>query len=131
MPFANQSATGIQTMAGADVCLTLIGMVPVPIPYPNTATMASMPGFPKVLITGGPALNLTSIAPTTNGDQAGFVGGVASGSIMGPGRHVSSSGKVLMGPAPVTRMHDPTIQNGTNASGMALGPAQTKVMVLS
>lgn len=120
-------------MAFPDVCLTPAPPAPpIPIPYPNLASLATMPGFPKVLVGGMPVLNALSIAPLTNGDQAGLNGGVACGMIMGPAQHITASSKVLMGPAPVTRMTDPSLHNGINApGGVALGPAQTKMMVLS
>ena len=119
-------------MAFPDVCLTPTPVGPIPIPYPNLATVATMPGFPKVIICGGPALNALSMAPVTNGDQAGAAGGVACGMIMGPARHITSSTKVIMGIAPATRMTDPSVHNVTNApGGIALGPTQTKMLVMT
>jgi hypothetical protein len=59
-------------------------------------------------------------------------GGVMSGIITGPSRHVKGGVKVYSGGMPVTRLLNTTMQNLTNAmSGMTIVPAQTKVMVMS
>ena len=116
-----------------DVCLTPL-VVPIPVPYPNIALCtASIPTVPNYFITGMPTHNLMTIGATSLGDLGGVGGGVASGVIAGPSRHVTGSSKYFIGPAPATRMLDPTAQNGMapNAAGVALAPSQTKVLCLS
>ncbi len=55
-----------------DVCLTPVGPVTVPIPYPNLAMHAmAAPFSPNVMVTGTPALSMASEIPLTLGDSAG------------------------------------------------------------
>jgi len=133
--FANCSLNGMN-MAMPDVCLTPAPPgPPVPIPYPNTAQlMMAIPPTAnmKHLIMMMPAHNIGTTIPMSMGDNAGVVGGVASGMMMGPSRHIKGSMKVFTGGMPATRMLDTTMQNMTNApGGMTLSPSQTKVMIMS
>jgi hypothetical protein len=135
MSFANCQMGGTN-MASPDVCLTPMGNSIPPIPYPNIAQGATAnPGTAaqKVLISGAPAHTLQTIIPTSSGDEAGVCGGVMSGSIMGPSRHVMGANNVLIGGHPATKMTDQTGQNGSsqNVSGSTIAPAQTKVMINS
>lgn len=139
--FANCSLAGMN-MAMPDVCLTPtpspVGPVPTPIPYPNMAQlMMAIPptACMKVLIQFMPAHNLMTNIPLSNGDEAGCMpGGVMSGIIIGPSRHMMGSTKVLYGGMPATRfMMDSTMQNLTNCAGTGrtIVPSQTKVMIMS
>jgi hypothetical protein len=115
-----------------DVCLTPIAGVPTPIPYPNIAMgPMAIPAAYNVLFGGAPAHNLSSVVPMTNGDNAGLALGVASGTVMGPSRHVTGAMTVIVGGMPVSRLTSMTMQNSTNAVGARLVPSQTKVLVLA
>ena len=116
-----------------DVCLTP-ALVPVPVPYPNTAlATTAIPNVPNIFIMGMPAQNLMTTGATSLGDMAGVVGGVVSRMIAGPSRHVMGSTKYFISSAPATRMLDPSAQNGMapNAIGAALAPSQTKLLCMS
>ncbi|XCN73049.1 MAG: DUF4150 domain-containing protein [Candidatus Electrothrix aestuarii] len=131
--FANCSMPGMD-IAFPDVCKTPVGPAIVPIPYPNIAmkTMAVPPTTSmKHLIMFMPSHHVGTTVPTTMGDNAGALGGVASQIMMGPARNTKSSMKVITGGMPATRMLDTTMQNLTNASGMTLVPGQFKVLYLS
>jgi hypothetical protein len=139
--FANCSLAGTNNSM-PDVCLTPVpspaGPIPTPMPYPNIAMlpMALPPTTAlKVLIMAMPAHNLATTIPMSNGDQAGCMpGGVMSGIIMGPSRHMKGSMKVLYGSMPCTRSFmDMTMQNLSNCpgTGMTIVPSQTKIMVMS
>lgn len=120
-------------LAFPDVCLTPI-VVPVPIPYPNIAlTPTAIPTIFNQFTMGMPDHNLMTMGSVSLGDFAGVAGGVVSGMIVGPSRHIMGSMKIFKGPAPATKMLDPTMQNGMapNAVGTALSPSQTKVLHLS
>jgi len=135
MSFANCQMGGMN-VASPDVCMTPVGPVVVPIPYPNIAQGASAnPGtaVQKVLISGAPAHTILTEIPMSNGDDAGVIGGVMSGTIMGPSKHLTGANKVLIGGMPATKMTDPTGQNGTsfNVQGSTIVPSQTKVMINS
>ena len=122
-----------QDFAFPDVCLTP-ALVPVPTPYPNISlTSAAIPTVGNLFIMGMPAQNLLTMGATSLGDLAGVMGGVASGMIAGPSRHVMGSTKFFVCGAPATRMLDPTAQNGMapNAVGASLSPSQTKMLCLT
>ena len=115
-----------------DVCLTPVGPVPVPIPYPNIAMPpTAIPTQFKVFTLCMPNHNLATMTPLTNGDNAGVAMGVASGMIMGPDRNLLGSFKVLTGGPPATKMLSPSLQNNTNAPGLTLVPSQPKVIILA
>lgn len=130
--FANCSAGGMNLAAG-DVCLTPAPPAPpVPIAYVNISQNAIATGFfAKMIICGGFAHNLGTCVPVSSGDEPGTVGGVASGTIIGPTRFISGSAKVFHGGKPATRMTSSTLQNNGNASGTTVTPSQTKVLLLA
>jgi hypothetical protein len=129
--FANTQMAG-QDMAVPDVCLTPSPAGPVPIPYPNIAMgPTAVPSQTKVLIMAAPAHNLATTIPMTNGDNAGVALGVASGTVMGPSRHLTGAMTVIMGGAPASRLTSSSLQNSTNAPGARIVPSQTKVLILA
>ena len=129
--FANSQMGGMN-LGFPDVCITPVGPVPVPIPYPNIATgMMGVPVTYNVLMGGTPTHNMMTIIPLTNGDNAGVAIGVASGTVMGPSRALTGAFTVLVGGAPVTRMTSMNLQNSTNCPGVSLIPSQLKVLVLA
>lgn len=122
-------------MAMPDVCLTPTPVGPVPIPYPNIAmgpTALPPTACLKVLLSAGPAHNLMTTIPMSNGDNAGVNMGVASGMVMGPCRHTMGSTNVFYGGMPATKMTSMSGQNGMsmNIPGMTLVPAQFKVLLM-
>lgn len=119
-------------LAAPDVCLTPAVPAPVPVPYANTSQQAQSVGNPAhILIGGGPAVNLGTSVPTSAGDEAGTVEGVASGTNMGSTRFLTGASTVLYGGKPAARMTSTTIQNSTNAPGVTLAPSQTTVLILA
>jgi hypothetical protein len=129
--FANTQMMGMD-MAFPDVCLTPAGIAVVPIPYPNIAmSPTAIPSQTTVMIMAMPAHNLGTITPMTNGDNAGISLGVASGTVMGPSRHLTAAFTVLFGGMPATRLTSMSLQNSTNAPGARLVPSQTTVMLLA
>ena len=72
-----------------DVCLTQVGPVPVPIPYPNISTNdTAVPGTTGMccLFDNMPTVTVmtTTMPMTSQGDEAGTDMGVVSHLIMGP-----------------------------------------------
>jgi hypothetical protein len=129
--FAN-SQMGGQDMGFPDVCLTPAVPSPIPVPYPNIAMgPTASPSQTKVLIMGMPAHNLGTTTPLTNGDNAGVATGVASGTVMGPSRHLTAAFTVNVVGMPLTRMTSMSLQNNTNCPGCRIAPSQTKVIVLA
>lgn len=129
--FANSQMAGMD-LAFPDVCLTPAVPSPIPVPYPDIAMgPTAAPNQVKVLIMGAPTHNLGTVTPLTNGDNAGVATGVASGTVMGPSRHLTAAFTVLISGMPCTRLTSMTMQNSTNTVGARIVPSQTKVLVLA
>ena len=129
--FANTQMMGMD-MGFPDVCLTPVGPAAAPIPYPNIAMgPMGVPAAYNVLFMSTPAHNLSTMIPMTNGDNAGVAMGVASGTVMGPARHLTGAFTVLVGGLPATRMTSMSLQNSTNCPGVRLVPSQVKVLLLA
>ena len=129
--FANAQMMGTDT-GFPDVCLTPSPAGPIPVPYPNIAMgPTAVPNVPNILFMGTPAHNLGTTIPLTNGDNAGLATGVASGTVMGPSRHLTGAFSVLVKGMPATRLTSMSLQNNTNAPGCRVVPSQTKVLLLA
>lgn len=129
--FGNAQMMGTDT-AFPDVCLTPSPAGPVPVPYPNIAMgPMAVPNVPNILFMGTPAHNLGTTIPMTNGDNAGLATGVASGTVMGPSRHLTGAFSVLIKGMPASRLTSTSLQNNTNAPGSRVVPSQTKVLILA
>ncbi len=127
--FANTQMMGID-IGFPDVCLT--PPVPLPIPYPNIALgPMGVPAVYNVLFMCAPAHNMATTIVMTNGDNTGIALGVASGTVMGPARHLTAAFTVLVGGMPATRLTSVALQNSTNCPGMRLVPSQIKVLLLA
>ncbi|WP_035058349.1 DUF4150 domain-containing protein [Andreprevotia chitinilytica] len=127
--FMNTQMMGLN-IGFPDVCLTPPMMTP--LPYPNLALAPmSIPNAFNILVGGTPAHNMATVTPLTNGDNAGVALGVASGTVMGPSRHLTGAFTVLVKGTPATRLTSLSIQNSTNAPGMRVVPSQFKVLVLA
>jgi Domain of unknown function (DUF4150) len=128
--FFNSQMMGMD-MGFPDVCLTPVP-APVPIPYPNIAMGPMALGFvPTVLVNCMPAHNMGTSIPMTNGDNAGVSMGVASGTVMGPQRHLTAAFTVLVNGMPATRMTSMSLANSTNCPGVRIVPSQPLVMMLA
>jgi hypothetical protein len=128
--FANTQMMGMR-LHFPDVCLTPTP-APVPIPYPNIALgPMAVPNVPNVLIMCMPAHNMGTTTPMSNGDNAGVSMGVASGTVMGPQRHLTGAFTVLIYGLPATRLTSVSLSNSTNAPGVSIVPSQPMVMMLA
>jgi hypothetical protein len=130
--FANTQMMGMD-MGFPDVCLTPAPPAPpIPIPYPNIAMgPTAIPNCPTILIMGMPAHNLATSIPMTNGDNAGLMTGVASGTVMGPSRHLTGAFTVLFNAMPASRLTSMSLQNSTNCPGARIVPSQPLVLLLA
>lgn len=117
------------SMGVPDVC-----MVPpfaIPTPFPNIANNAlAIPAYFTIMINGLPELNLGGQHAITNGDEAGAMGGVACGMIIGSARPLMGSTNYFVGGMPSWRLTAPTLHNMTNAPGTTMVPGQTVKIVL-
>ncbi|CAM4080001.1 DUF4150 domain-containing protein [Serratia silvae] len=128
--FANSQSAGTD-VAVPDTCMTPTP-TPTPIPYPNAATgQTAIPVAYNILVEGTPVHNMATIIPFTNGDNAGIATGVASGTVMGPSRHVTGAFTVLFKGTPATRLTSLSLQNSTNSPGSRLSASQTKLSLLA
>jgi len=127
------------TVAFPDVCKTPTPAGPVPIPYPNIARSSDLAkGSKKVSVEGNPAGLSSSNFSTSTGDEAGSVGGVASGKIKGKAEFVNYSFDVKFEGKNVARALDPMLHNDKNTPPapliqppvMAIGKQKGKVKCL-
>jgi hypothetical protein len=131
--FLNTQMMGMD-MGFPDVCLTPAppAPVPVPIPYPNIAMgPMAIPNVPTVLTNFMPTHNMGTVVPMTNGDNPGLALGVASGTVMGPRRHLTAAFTVLIHGMPATRVTSVSLSNSTNCPGARLVPSQVGVVLLA
>lgn len=129
MSYQNSQAGG-QDKASCDVCKT--PPFGTPANFENTAQgNSAVPNVHNVLLCGGPAHNQGTITPSSQGDEGGSYGGVASGVHKGSSRHATGSQKVFLQGMAVTRLNDTTLQNNGNTTGSRVLPSQCKVQVLS
>jgi hypothetical protein len=127
--WANCQLGGLD-FAFPDVCNT--PPVPEPIPYPNFGPgPEGVPFCANILLDGGPAHNLDTEIPLTQGDDPGVELGDASGTVMGPSRSLTAAFTVLFDGAPATRLTSVTIQNSTNMVGARIAPSQGTVLLLA
>jgi hypothetical protein len=104
----------------------------VPIPYPNIAMPMTGVGFvPKVLCMCGPAHNMSTSIPLSNGDNPGVAMGVASNMVMGETKYVTAAFTVLCHGKPWVRMTSMTTQNKVNIPGIFIAPSQVSVLLLA
>ena len=117
------------SMATPDVCMTPPFAIPAPFPNMGNNAMA-VPTYFTIMINCQPELNIGGQYAMTNGDEAGTMGGVASGMIMGMGRPMMGSTCYFVGGMPSWRLTAPTMQNMSNAPGVSAVPSQTVKIVL-
>jgi hypothetical protein len=129
--FANCQMMGMD-LGFPDVCLTPAVPAPIPIPYPNIAMgPTAIPNVLNIFIMAMPVHNMGTTTPLTNGDNAGLATGVASGTVMGPSRHLTGAFTILFEGMPATRLTSMSLQNSTNAPGCRIVPSQPVVLLLS
>lgn len=115
-----------------DVCITPLGPVVAPVPYPNISTTdMALPTVDFILIGGTPAQNMLSKVEFSQGDDTGVLGGVACGLEMGPTRPIDGAFTVLFAGMPATRLGTMNIQNVDNCPGMTVTPGQVTLLLMS
>jgi hypothetical protein len=122
-------------MAFPDVCLTPLGPVVTPVPYPNTAMSAvTAPMVANVLVECTPALNMMSKGLVSLGDQPGVLLGVVSHLEAGQTAYNVGCFTIMVGGAPAQRLTSVTGQNCMgvipNAVGACIVPSQATVLTL-
>ena len=104
------------TMAFPDVCKTQCGPPVIPIPYPNIAMSSdTAQGSKSVKIDGNPMMLKDSNFSTSTGDEAGALGGIASGCTKGKAQFVNYSFDVKVEGKNVPRLGDMMLQNKGSA----------------
>ena len=108
--------SGGVTIAFPDVCLTPAPPAPpVPIPYPNIARSSdTASGSSTVKCDGNPICLKDSNFSTSTGDEAGSVGGVASGTTKGKAEFVNFSFDTMVDGKNVARALDLMLHNNKN-----------------
>ncbi len=122
-------------MGFPDTCLTPVGPVVVPLPYPNISETATCSNpVPTVLLECLPSMNQMSTCEVSEGDQPGVNTGVVSHMIGGPTMYVCGSTGVVIQGMPAMRLTSVTGQNAMemlpNAPGSTIAPSQETVLFL-
>lgn len=109
-----------------DVCLTPVGPVIVPIPYPNFGAHATAVTFSPIVMVGMiPALNLASVLALTTGDEPG----VAHWTVQGPGAFDMGHPMVFVDMLPAICLTCPTDGNtANNEPGTVVMPGAPNVL---
>lgn len=95
-----------------DVCKTPTSGGPIPIPYPNiTQSKHTSKGSKSVKMDDNPIMLKGSQFSTSTGDEAGSVGGIASGTTKGKAEFVNYSFDVKIEGKNVPRLGDMMVQN--------------------
>ncbi len=116
-----------------DVCVTPVPppVGQAPVPYPNIANCPLVEdASEKVFINGAKAIIKKSSYSSSNGDEAGVKGGVASGKNLGKVEYILGSFVVKFEGSNAMRLTSMTTHNGNNTVGAHLVPSQTKVLIL-
>jgi len=130
LSLVHMGSNGVATATVPDVCLTPAPPgPPVPVPYPNIAQSNTLSGgTQRVSVDGGmPAAHKPSRFAVSTGDEAGVVGGVASGTIKGAATWITASVNVMIEGNPACRLSDKMMMNNRNTSCLA-GVIQPPVM---
>ena len=124
LPASNKGPS--QSFGAPDVCLTPVGPVIVPIPYPNFAAHAMACVFSTVVTANMlPALNLASIIALTTGDEPG----VAHWTIKGIGTFVVGNPVVFIEGLPGIMLTAQTMGNKMNCpTGTVVAPGAPNVL---
>jgi len=118
-----------------DVCITPVGPVVTPIPYPDIhMTAATAPAAYNVLVDCMPSINQLSMGLVSFGDCTGVMGGVVSHLVDGQALYVVGCITIIVDGAPAQRLTSVTGQNSlamlANTPGMCLCPSQITVLTL-
>lgn len=132
--FALTQGAGID-LGFPDCCLTPVGPVPVPVPYPNIAESATTaPAAYNVLTDCMPTLTQMSMGLVSEGDEPGVLMGVVSHLESGQTMYLVGCITILADGLPVQRLTSVTGQNCLavlpNAPGMCICPSQCTVLTL-
>lgn len=114
---AHKGSGGMSTVF-PDVCKTPTPGGPVPIPYPNIGKSSDATGGPSSVKTDGQMPMVKGAKYSmTSGDEAGSVGGVASGTVKGEAEYMLYSFDVKFEGKNVCRLGDALFHNKKNIMG--------------
>jgi hypothetical protein len=131
LTIVHQGSGAICTATIPDVCKTPSSAGPIPLPYPNIAVSADLvAGTTTITLDGQPAAIQSSKFAKSTGDEAGSLGGVASGVFIGETSFISFSPNVFFEGKPVVRLTDKALMNKGNTV-CAAGVVVTPVLVSS
>ncbi|MEM9456555.1 MAG: DUF4150 domain-containing protein [Myxococcota bacterium] len=116
MSVVHQGSGGV-TVGYPDMCTTPAPpSPPVPVPYPNVARSGDATRTAKkVKVDGHPLCTRRSCFSTSTGDEAGTLGGVASGTTRGQAQFVGYAMDVMANGQPIPRALDLMLHNDKNS----------------
>ena len=110
--------SGGMSIVFPDVCKTPAAPSPIPIPYPNIGKSADTSQGPTTVKTDGQMPMVKgAVYMRSSGDEAGSLGGVASGVFMGVCEFMMYSFDVKFEGNNVCRLGDPLFHNKKNIMG--------------
>ncbi|MBI4804262.1 MAG: DUF4150 domain-containing protein [Desulfovibrio sp.] len=132
--FALTLGSGVD-FAFPDVCITPVGPIPTPIPYPNISeSITTQPAADNITIDCMPVINLMSMGLVSEGDEPGVLLGAVSHMESGQTDYTLGCFTIFMDAAPCQRLTSLTRQNCLvelpNAVGMTIAPSQVTVLTL-
>ncbi len=121
----HKKSDGIAICSMPDVCKTPTPSGPVPIPYPNLAMSKDLvKGSKTVKVDGQPVALKDSEFATSTGDEAGSVGGIASGVTKGKAKFINYSMDIKFEGKNVARLTDPMTMNGNGPNTSTVAEIQ-------
>ncbi|HZE99414.1 MAG TPA: PAAR-like domain-containing protein [Planctomycetota bacterium] len=106
---------------------------PVPTPFPNMSSVSNAGGTAsKTKFDGSAVVTLKSEMSSSNGDEAGVLGGMVSNRNMDKVSFKNGSSKVIVEGEKCVHIGSMTGHNGSNANvpaGAQVAPSQVKVLV--
>lgn len=124
------SKKGGRAFAVLDMCWTPAAPSPITVPYVNIGMLNTCDGvIDVVLMENKETVVESSKIPQSQGNEAGTVGGVASGVNMGKITFKQYSSKVYAKGKKVVRHLVLTSHNNDNTVGIHDLPSQTKIIV--
>ena len=133
VPASTKGGGMAATTGPLDACKTPSPGGPVPLPYPNMAQVSNAGGTAtKTKFDGSAVVTVKSEISSSNGDEAGTIGGVVSNRNMAQVAFKQGSSKVIVEGEKCVHIGSMTGHNGSSANvpaGAQVAPSQTKVLV--
>jgi hypothetical protein len=125
LSIVHKASSGVALASAPDVCKTPTPTGPVPMPYPNVAKSSDLTDGTKTVTVEGNSIAVKDCAfSTSTGDEAGSLGGIASGVTKGKAKFLNYSFDVAMEGKNACRLTDPMSMNGNGPNTVTAAETQ-------